>query len=111
MSAAHCVFFFFFRTKDERASYRTEDRLLYRNYLHGSSRMRQRWWSSNLYRLGLMPITALLLHQSSGFPHDKTCSAKKKTCKLNLYALDIKYYQRSLWFGLGSTFCREFKQN
>ena len=38
MLAAHCVcfvFFFSFRTKDERASYRTKDRFLHVNYLHG----------------------------------------------------------------------------
>ena len=55
-SAACRVFFFFFsfRTKNERASYRTEDRLLNVNHLHGFHG-RQRWWSSKLYRLGLMP--------------------------------------------------------
>ena len=36
MSAAHCVCLFFsFRRKNERASNRTEDRLLNVNYLHG----------------------------------------------------------------------------
>ena len=50
--------------------------------------------------------TPVLDHQS-GFPDDKTHSAKrKKTCKLNFNPLDKKNYQRSLRFGLGSTYCR-----
>ena len=36
---------------------------------------------------------------------------KKQTCKLNLNPLDIKNYLHSQRFGLGSTFCRESKQN
>ena len=36
---------------------------------------------------------------------------KLKKKLVNLNPLDIKNYQRSLWFGFGSTFCRESKQD
>ena len=110
MSAAHCVSFFFsLRTKNERASYRKEDRLLDVNYLHG---LHGRQLSIEIiaYRLGLKPIDYCYTIKVA-FLVTKLATPKKKTCELNINPLDIKNYQRSLRFGLGSTFSGESKHN
>ena len=61
MSAAHCILFFRFEQKANVPGVGQKTGFKKCKLLAWSLRMKQRYWSPNLYRLGLKPIVCLFV--------------------------------------------------